>query len=70
MAKEKDKPECGAWVELPCHQPATGPAVTGTIVKCQKGKHRGKDHRYSFEFFIEDHEGDDGWRFAHVEWRL
>ena len=69
MTKQKEKKECGAWVELPCPQPPTGPSVKGVIAKCDRGKHRGKDHTYSFEFFIEEGGGGEPWRNATIEWR-
>lgn len=69
MNSDKKKPECGGWLELPCPQQPTGAAVKGLIVKCDRGRHRGKNHSYSFEFFIEDGEGRDPWRTATVEWR-
>lgn len=67
--EKKAKPECGAWLELPCPQKPEGPAAQGLIVKCDKGKHRGKAHSYSFEFHLEEHEGSEPWRYATVEWR-
>ena len=59
MRTTKKPEECGAWVQ-----------VKGRKVKCDRGKHRGAQHSYSFEFFIENPDyGQESWRTATVAWR-
>jgi hypothetical protein len=67
--KPKEKPECGAWVELPSEQPKEGPPVKGHVVKCDRGRHRGKQHSHSFEFFMEEGTGENNFRNAVIMWR-